>query len=178
MIIRTFVHVSLTIKEKNMSQQSGFGFDQLIDAIDQARQGFLKHIEGITADQAVWKPYPGCKSIAETVDHLLWGETTMLEIMQSGKEPDYTTVPDSPPSDSIAALKVKLADIHSQFLEYLRKTYPTAPLDTPVNFWGHQVSLGYALAAIPNEDSYHSGQAAFIRMATDPKWDYYSHIYG
>ena len=30
---------------------------------------------------------------------------------------------------------------------------------------------------ISSEDYYHAGQITFIRMATDPQWDYYRSIY-
>jgi uncharacterized damage-inducible protein DinB len=161
-----------------MTQGEEFGVDQMIDAVDQARQGFLKHLEGVTADQAVWKPYPGCKSIAETLDHLLWSDRTLVVILQSGKEPDYTTAPVAPPSDTSDTLKSNLAAAHDSLMSYLKVAYSNSPLDTPVNFWGHQAPLWPALAGLTNEDSYHTGQVAYIRMATDPSWDYYANIYG
>jgi hypothetical protein len=39
-------------------------------------------------------------------------------------------------------------------------------------------SLRVAVAYLTAEDFYHAGQLAFIRMATDPGWDYFGSIYG
>lgn len=160
-----------------MAEQAVFGMGDMIDALDQARQGFLKHIDGVTVQQAVWKPYSGCKSIAETIDHLLWSDRVLIDVMQSGKEPDYTTAPTAPPADSLTTLLGNLAESHAARIEFLRANYAQASPLMPVNFWGHTSALWQALAGLSNEESYHSGQVAYIRMATDPNWDYYSHIY-
>jgi uncharacterized damage-inducible protein DinB len=154
-----------------------FGTAELIEGVRKSRQSFIKHIEGITEEQAVWKPYPGCKSIAETLDHLHWGDRATVQNARSGQDPDYTTVPSGPPAESLATLKAKLADSHSALLDYLTTEFAGKPIDTPISFYGHSTPFAEAIGYILTEDGYHTGQASFIRMATDPPWDYYTAIY-
>jgi hypothetical protein len=52
------------------------------------------------------------------------------------------------------------------------------PLDAEVALWGTPQKLGRAIAYLTAEDFYHAGQIAFIRMASDPEWDYYACVYG
>ncbi len=60
----------------------------------------------------------------------------------------------------------------------LRERYGTSELDEKVLIWGEERELGAALAFLTSEDYYHAGQVAFIRMATNPEWDYYGEIFG
>jgi hypothetical protein len=46
-----------------------------------------------------------------------------------------------------------------------------------VTLWGQERKLGSALAFLTSEDYYHAGQVAFIRLATNPEWDYYGEIF-
>jgi uncharacterized damage-inducible protein DinB len=155
-----------------------FGTTELIEGARKARQNFLKHIDGITEEQAAWKPYPECKSIAETLDHLHWSDRATVEYARSGQEPDYTSVPSKPPTESIDTLKAKLAESHADLMRYFETEFAGKPLDTICKFYGQPTSIGDSLTYICNEEGYHTGQAAFIRMATDPTWDYYTAIYG
>ena len=50
-------------------------------------------------------------------------------------------------------------------------------MDTEVSAYGTPMKLGRAIAHLSSEDFYHAGQVAFIRIATDPSWDYYAVIY-
>lgn len=155
-----------------------FGVSELIEGVREGRKSFLKHIDGVTDEQAVWKPYPQCKSIAETLDHLRWGDQAIVQCASTGADPDYSTVPSTPPSESVDELKSKLAESHEALMSFLVDKYgKTTDLTTPVSFYGHEMALGAVLAAMPVEESYHAGQAAFIRQATDPSWDYYEAIY-
>ena len=155
-----------------------FGAKELIDGVRSARANFLKHIEGVSADQTTWKPYDPCKTINETLDHLRWSDRAALDLLQTGAQPDYTTAPGLPPAESFDRLRAELIVSHAALLAYLEETYGDKPLDTSVNFWGHPTALGTMLAAIQNEEGYHTGQVSYIRQATDPSWDYYAAIYG
>jgi uncharacterized damage-inducible protein DinB len=149
----------------------------LIESVRKARKSFLKHIDGITDEQVVWKPYPECKSIAETLDHLHWGDNATVQNAKSGQDPDYSSVPSAPPTQSLAELKSRLAESHSALMKYLTSEFAGKPLDTPISFYGHPTPIGDALGALLSEEGYHTGQISFVRMATDPSWDYYTAIY-
>ena len=150
---------------------------ELIESVKTSRQSFLKHINGITEEQATWKPYPQCKSIAETLDHLHWGDRATVDNARTGQDPDYTTVPSEPPAESLSTLKSKLAESHAALIDYLTSEYSDKPIDAPLSYYGHPTPFAAAIGIMLGEDGYHTGQASFIRMATDPTWDYYTAIY-
>jgi uncharacterized damage-inducible protein DinB len=147
----------------------------LIDGIRHSRRHLLKHLRGLTEVQWDWKPYPECKSIRETLAHLIWVDRTALTSLGTGREPDYAAL-DEPERDR-ERLQALLAESHERLCRFLTARYADAPLDTEVCLFGDPQKLGRALAYLPAEDYYHSGQVAFIRMATDPSWDYYASIY-
>jgi hypothetical protein len=150
--------------------------NDFIDGLRGSRSHFLKHLIGLTPEQWVWKPYPECKSITETAQHLLIDDLAALDALKSGAEPDYDsfTVIETEPDALVAALKKGSSDL----IEHIKATYKDADLETPVSAWGKMLPLAVALGYWSSEDYYHAGQVAYIRMATDPKWDYYATIYG
>jgi hypothetical protein len=70
-----------------------------------------------------------------------------------------------------------LEQSHETLCQFIRERFANTPLNTPAMFFMGETTLGRALADIPSEDYYHAGQVAFIRLATDPQWDYYRSIY-
>ncbi len=150
--------------------------DTLIQGIRESRQYFLKHIQGVRDDQWDWKPYPQCKSVRETVAHLISDDRAFIEILDKGKIEDYGSLDEQ--ERDLAKLLDMLAKSHESLCAFIRHKFAGTPLDTPVNFFTGETPLGHAIAGISSEDYYHAGQVAFIRMATDPTWDYYAHIYG
>ena len=153
-----------------------YSLDDLIDSVRQSRQHFLKHVGGLTPDQWQWKPYPECKSAAETLAHLVADDRAFLQTIQSGQEPDYENLQEAE-RDPAVLLHI-LATTHEQLLGYLKRTYADTPIDEEIPFHGLQMKLATAVNMISSEDYYHAGQIAYIRMATDPTWDYYATIYG
>jgi uncharacterized damage-inducible protein DinB len=148
----------------------------LIDMIRHSRRHFLKHLRGLRQDQWDWKPYPECKSIRETLAHLIWVDRAALVSLETGGEPDYAALEE--PARDLDRLHALMGDSHERLCRHLNTHYAGAPLDTEVCLYGDRQTLGRALAYFPSEDYYHAGQVAFIRIATDPGWDYYSSIYG
>ena len=51
-----------------------FDTTDLIAGLRDSRRNLLKHLEGMTDEQWRWKPYPECKSVRETLTHLLMGD--------------------------------------------------------------------------------------------------------
>lgn len=150
--------------------------DDLIGGLRKSRSHFLKHLDGLTNDQWTWKPYPECKSIAEGVAHLIADDRAALASLQSNAEPDYDAFQESE-RDPEKLLAI-LSDSHEKLVGYLQKTYSDAPLDTEISVWGSPMKLGMGIGYFSGEDFYHAGQVTFVRMATDPGWDYYATIYG
>jgi uncharacterized damage-inducible protein DinB len=146
-----------------------------LEGVRQSREFFLKHLKDLRPEQWDWKPYPECKSVRETLAHLIVDDRTALESLESQGEPNYRDY-DGDTSDE--ALLAALAKSHSDLLSFVESRWKDAPLDTGIKLWGWPMALGAAIAYLSAEDHYHAGQVAFIRMASDPSWDYYAAIYG
>lgn len=99
-----------------------------------------------------------------------------LSSLETGGEPDDASFAVTE-TDSERLLTL-LTESHRRLLTYLSDHYRDAPLDTVIALWGDKRPLCSAVPYLSSEDHYHAGQVAFIRLATDPAWDYYSFIYG
>ncbi|MBI1741567.1 DinB family protein [Candidatus Acetothermia bacterium] len=150
--------------------------NDLVELLRHTRKHFLKHLNGLKDEQWDWKPYPECKSIRETLAHLIADDRAALQSLQTGKEPTYETLQES--ERDLTKLLALLDKSHQELCEFLLKKYANAPLDTEVCVWGTKTKMARGIPYFLSEDFYHAGQVAFIRMATDPKWDYYAAIYG
>lgn len=153
-----------------------YTLDDLAEGVRQSRLHFLKHVDGLSEDQWRWKPYPECKDAAETLAHLISDDRAFLQTLETGHEPDYENlqVAERDP----AKLLPLLAESHERLLAFLAGKYGATPVETQIPFHGMSMKLAAAIATISAEDYYHAGQVAFIRMATDPGWNYYAAIYG
>ena len=149
--------------------------DLLIEGIRSSRRYFLNHIKGLRDDQWDWKPYPECKSIRETLAHLIADDRATIHMLETGQFPDFGSLLES--ETGTEKLESLLSDSHEKLCEFIKAKFSSTPLDTLVNFWEGPVPLAQAITGISSEDYYHAGQVAFIRMATDPGWDYYRSIY-
>ena len=149
--------------------------DDLVARLRFSRNRFLKHLVGLRDDQWDWKPYPECKSIRETLAHLIADDRAALQSLQTGKEPEYDSLQES--ARNPVKLRALLDESHQRLCQFLLKHYAKAPLDTEVCIWCNPMKLAVGVAHLSSEDFYHAGQVAFIRMATDPVWDYYGFIY-
>ena len=158
-----------------------FTFADLIDSLRASRSNFHKHLKDLRDDQWDWKPYPECKSIRETLVHLIQDDRAAVEAIEKNCEPDYETLM----ADAIALaardidyLKALSETSFTALLELLISRYADAPLDAEINVFGSTKKLGVGIPFFSSEDYYHIGQVSFIRMASDPTWDYYAAIYG
>lgn len=158
-----------------------FEVTDLVENVRSSRRHVLKHLKDVKDDQWDWKPYTECKSLRETIVHMIVDDITARESLISGGEPDYEGVSARVNAESVGqppdGLLARLAAAREELLRYVVSEYGNAPLDKAVSLWGGPMKLGSAIAHISSEDYYHAGQVAFIRMATDPGWDYYSAVY-
>jgi uncharacterized damage-inducible protein DinB len=150
--------------------------DDLLDALRRSRAYFLKHVEGLKDEQWDFKPFPECKSVRETLQHLIIDDRAAVDSIRTGEDPNYEEGPYS--IKDLSQLKQTLTDSHEALLQELRIRYANAPIDSEICVWGAQDKLGTGIAYFSSEDFYHAGQVAFLRMASDPEWDYYAAIYG
>jgi uncharacterized damage-inducible protein DinB len=151
-----------------------FTFTDLIDSLRASRSHFYKHIEGVRDDQWDWKPYAECKSIRETLIHLLVDDRVAVWAFDNQGEPDYEAFVATAAQEADRDLILLQALLHTSFtnlLEQLTIRYAHLPIDTEINTFGSPRKLGVAIPFFSSEDYYHAGQIAFIRMATDSDWN-------
>jgi uncharacterized damage-inducible protein DinB len=148
----------------------------LVGSVRASRKHFWKHIDGLTDAQWDWKPYPECKNACETLAHLVTDDRAALAAVESDGEPDYESFAET--ERDPARLRVLLTASHEALCVALLAKFADAPLDTTLSVWGVPMPLGTGISHFCSEDFFHAGQISFIRMATDPTWDYYSAIYG
>lgn len=153
-----------------------FDIDSLIEGIRESRRYFLKHIKGLREDQWDWKPYPGCKTIRETLAHLVSDDRAFVAILRDGEVTDYGAFEEH--ETDVPKLLTLLNESSEELCAFIKDQFAGVALDTEISFFFGKTKLGLAIAGISSEDYYHAGQVAFIRMATDPEWDYYRFIYG
>ena len=159
-----------------------FTLEDLLEGVRSSRNSLLKHLRGVKGDQWLWKPYPECKSIRETLQHLLWVDRTALDSLHGSPPEDWLPLIDKinaeTAGDNIESLLEAIAQSLEALLSYFQENFTDAPLETTVTLWGSEKKLGVAVAYLTSENFYHAGQIAFIRLATDPDWNYYPAIYG
>jgi len=161
-----------------------FEMNDLTQAARESRENFVKLLDGLTDEQWTWKPYPECKSIRETLVHMIGNGRLMKQALHDPSQPIdwagyYGAVAAELADIANADLIPLLRDSHSEALHALTTVTEGLPLDAPLAIFGqHPRKLGVVAASLSSEDDYHSGQVAFIRMATDPTWDFYAAMYG
>ena len=153
-----------------------YTLEDVLEGVRSSRRFFWKHLSGLTEEQWSWKPYPECKSVTETLAHLILDDRMALFSLETGKEPDYDVNPVTE-TDREKLISL-LHESHAKLIEFIKSKYAEAPLDSEAYAWGTPMKLGRAIAYLSSEDFYHAGQVGYIRGASDPTWDYYSTIYG
>jgi len=147
-----------------------------IKGLDESRAKFLRHLTGLSEDQIDFKPFAECKSVRETVSHLIVDDLAALDSLKSGKEADYDAL--AVAETDYEKLVEMLKSSHEALLAYLRENLGGKPLEQEITIWGDKMPAARGIAYLSSEDFYHAGQVAFIRMASDPTWDCYAAIYG
>lgn len=153
-----------------------FDVHDLTQSIVSSRAWFFKHLRGLNDEQWIWKPYPECKSIRETLQHMITNDRAAIEALKTGHEPNYDEL--RVQETDISKLMQMLERSHHDLVDCIRDNFDGKPLDTEATIWGFKMKLGRGIPYFSSEDFFHAGQVAYIRMATDPSWDYYEEIYG
>ena len=148
----------------------------MILGLMESRETLLRHLKGLRDDQWDWRPYPQCFSIRQTLRHLVLDDRAALDSLKTGKAPNYDAYRTF--EGDMEKLYAELRESHENLITHLRSLYADAPPDTNICIWGVWRKLPQGIAYLSSEDFYHMGQIAFIRMASDPTWNYYKEIYG
>ena len=136
------------------------GLDEVMDNFFRTQHFFRAHLNGMQAEQWDWKPFPACRSIREILLH--WSEIFAADD-KALENSLKATVPD------VASVQVLMKEAGLRFGAGFSAQYTDRSLDSRLS---NGVAVGTALASLAGEDNYHAGQIAFIRLATEPEWDW------
>jgi hypothetical protein len=59
--------------------------DDLLDGVLNSRKHFWKHLRGLSGEQWDWHSYQPCKSIRETLAHLIWVDRSAKSLAGDGQ---------------------------------------------------------------------------------------------
>jgi uncharacterized damage-inducible protein DinB len=136
-------------------------FDSVFEGPNGDYPSVLETLEGITAEQAAWKPAPECNSIWQIVDHLADSKMWQLDMLEKGQA--ATPVWTHPAEGEAAwqAAKERLKNAHMQLKEVLGKIPEEILLMIPVPEWKQtQLELLLSIAA---HEANHAGQIDYLK---------------
>jgi len=121
----------------------------------------LESLQGITPEQAAWKPAPDCNSIWQVVDHLTASKEWQIEMLEKGvaDSPVWT----QPAGDESLWEKSlsQLKEAHALLKDSLAKTTEEQLLTIPVPEWNRTwLELLLSIAA---HEAHHCGQIDYLR---------------
>lgn len=94
-----------------------FDLSSLVEGIRSSRKYFLNHIKGLRDDQWDWKPYPECKSIRETLAHLIADDRATIHMLETGQFPDFGGLLES--ETDANRLQSLLSESHEALCEFI-----------------------------------------------------------
>ena len=122
----------------------------------------LEALDGITAEQALWKPSPSQNSIWQIVEHMIGSKEWQIEMIQ-GKNPASPKWIE--PSGDEAAWQATIARL-KQAHERLKTALQAEPqpdlMEIPVPEWGRTL-LELVLSSGPAHEAHHDGQIDYIK---------------
>ena len=137
------------------------GLDEIMASFHFSQRFFRAHLNGIRSDQWDWKPFPACRSIREILLH--WAD-----LYSPGQTGLQTAL--EPTEPNVATVQSLMKEAGERYAAEYHEKYADTPMDAP--FRPNGITVGTVLASFPAEDNYHAGQIAFIRLATEPEWDW------
>ena len=158
-----------------MAHSTNYSIIDLLDNMEGALRFFLTHLNGLRDYQWDWRPSLACRSIRDILLHL--SET--YEDKDALREELTRSVPDVGRVQALCEVGAK------NDFEKLRAKYADTPLDFEVGVVGGDLFLGRSTVRVGTllarrawEECYHTGQVAYIRLATDPDWNLDQEVYG
>ena len=122
----------------------------------------LETIEGLTAQQALWKPTPQSNSIWQIVDHLAASKEWQIQMLGPGQAESPTWIEPLGNEESWQALVVRLKESHKRLKSMLEQLTDKELLKFPVPEL-HRTLLELILSSGSAHESHHGGQISYLR---------------
>ncbi len=122
----------------------------------------MEALDGITAQQALWKPSPSQNSIWQIVEHLTASKQWLIEVLQGGQPPSPAWIE---PSGNEAAWQLalgRLQDDHRRLKDAIAAQSEPAWLEIPVPTLGRTL-LELTLSSGPAHEAHHGGQIDYLK---------------
>ena len=123
--------------------------------------GLFQLVEGLTLEQALWKPSEDRHCIWNVVKHIIFWKTYAIAYIRKTQKPDYekdnwSKLPDAPSvNDWQNELKL-LKENHDEFKNLIR--------NFGAELFNTENKEANYIREIINHDSYHSGQIGLLRV--------------
>ena len=136
------------------------GLEEVMENLYRTQRFFRAHLNGMQPEQWDWKPFPACRSVREILLH--WAEIFAADdaALTAGLTAAFPNV---------ASVQELMKEAGLRFGTGFSAQYAECGLDSRLP---NGVAVGTALASLAGEDNYHAGQIAFIRLATEPDWNW------
>ncbi len=122
----------------------------------------MEALDGLTAQQALWKPSPSQNSIWQIVEHLIASKQWLIETLQGGQPP---SPPWTEPSGDEAAWQQaigRLQDSHQRLKDAIAAQPQSDWLEIPAPDLG-QTLLEQTLSSGPAHEAHHGGQIDYLK---------------
>jgi hypothetical protein len=136
-------------------------FDSSFEGPNGDYPAIMETIEGLTVQQALWKPSPESNSIWQIVDHLAESKEWQIQILEKGQaeSPPWR----EPPGDdeSWQALVTRLKDAHGRLKSALAQRRDEELLEYPVPEF-HRTLLELIFSSGSAHEAHHGGQLSYL----------------
>ncbi len=122
----------------------------------------MEALDGVTAQQALWKPSASQNSIWQIVDHLMASKEWLIEMIQGGEPASPKWI--EPSGDEAAWQQAigRLQDGHQRLKNALAAQPESDWLEIPAPDLG-QTLLELTLSAGPAHEAHHGGQIDYLK---------------
>ncbi len=122
----------------------------------------MEALDGITAEQALWKPAPSQNSIWQIVEHMLASKEWLIEMIEGGEPAAPKWIEASGDEAAWQATMARLEDGHQRLKEAIAAQPEADLLEIPVPQLGRTL-LELILSPGPAHEAHHGGQIDYLK---------------
>ena len=136
-------------------------FDSVFEGPNGDYPALLETLEGLTAEQAAWKPAPDRNSIWQIVDHLTASKVWQIEVLEKGQADIAAWTQPGGDENAWQGTVTQLKDAHARQKVTLGKLSEKDLLTVPASEW-KQTQLELLLSSASHE-AHHGGQIDYLK---------------
>jgi len=122
----------------------------------------LEALDGIHAEQALWKPSPSQNSIWQIVEHLIGSKQWQIDMIKGGNPESPKWVEPSGDEAAWQATLARLRETHERLKAALDAVPEQELMEVPVAEWGRTL-LELVLSSGPAHEAHHGGQIDYLK---------------